>query len=92
MTIRWTSTALRDLQLLHSYIALDNPDAASAVVDHVLDGITALARHPEMGRKGRIVGTRELVIAPYVVAYRLRRTVVEVAAIIHGARKWPDSL
>jgi toxin ParE1/3/4 len=45
-----------------------------------------------MGRKGRITGTREIVIAPNVVAYRLRRAVVEVAAIIHGARKWPDSL
>ena len=92
MPIRWTPTALRDLRSLHTYIALDNIGAASAVADHVLDGVAALARHPEMGRKGRITGTRELVIAPYVVVYRVRRMEIEVAAIIHGARKWPDSL
>jgi toxin ParE1/3/4 len=92
MTIRWTRTALRDLESLHSYIAQDNPTAAALIVDRVADGITSLARHPEMGRRGRIPSTRELVITPYVVAYRLKRSVVEIVAIIHGARKWPDSL
>ncbi|MEQ1949237.1 MAG: type II toxin-antitoxin system RelE/ParE family toxin [Bryobacteraceae bacterium] len=92
MTIRWTRTALRDLEALESYIAQDKPAAAAAVAALVIDGIEGLQRHPEMGRKGRIAGTRELVITPYVVAYRLRRTVVDVVAIIHGARKWPESL
>jgi toxin ParE1/3/4 len=91
MTIRWTVTALRDLEALESYIAQDNPGAAASVASLVIGGIQGLARHPEMGRKGRIAGTRELVISPYVVAYRLRSKVVEVAAIIHGARKWPES-
>ena len=91
MTVHWTPTALRDLASLHSYIAEDNPMAASAVVETVAAGIDALARHPEMGRQGRIAGTRELVIAPYVVAYCPRKTSIDVLAIIHGARRWPDS-
>ena len=61
------------------------------MVDAVLTRIESLARHPEMGRKGRVSGTRELVVAPYVVAYRVRRTTIEIVAIIHGARRWPDS-
>ena len=44
-----------------------------------------------MGRTGRVAGTRELVIAPYVIAYRSRKSVIEILAIIHGARRWPDS-
>ena len=61
------------------------------MVEAVVAGIESLARHPDMGRKGRVAATRELVVAPYVVAYRVRRTEIEILAIIHGARRWPDS-
>jgi toxin ParE1/3/4 len=91
MTGRWSPTALRDLESLHTYIADDNPSAAAITVETVVAGIEALVRHPEMGRKGRIAGTRELVIAPYVIAYRARKTSIDILAVIHGARRWPDS-
>ena len=91
MTIRWTPTALRDVESLYSYIAEDNATAASAMVEAAVAGIESLARHPDMGRKGRVAATRELVVAPYVVAYRVRRTEIEILAIIHGASRWPDS-
>jgi toxin ParE1/3/4 len=91
MTVRWSPTALRDLESLHTYIANDNPGAAAVAVETVVAGIEALVRHPEMGRKGRITGSRELVMAPYVIAYRVRKTTIDVLAIIHGARRWPES-
>jgi len=43
-----------------------------------------------MGRIGRVTATRELVLPPMVTAYRLRRGALEILAIIHGARRWPD--
>lgn len=48
----------------------------------------ALADNPLAGRRGRALGTRELVVAgtPYIVVYRTRE-VVEVLAVVHGARK-----
>jgi toxin ParE1/3/4 len=83
---------LRDLESLHSYIiAEDNTGAAAGAVEGVLAGIEALTRHPEMGRKGRVAGTRELVMSPYVIAYRARKTAIDIIAIIHGARRWPGS-
>ena len=91
MTVRWSPTALRDLESLHAYIADDNPGAAALTVETVVAGIEALLRHPEMGRKGRIAGTRELVIAPHIIVYRARKTAIDILAIIHGARRWPDS-
>jgi toxin ParE1/3/4 len=91
MTIRWTPTGLRDLEPLHAYIADDNADAAARTVDKVVSAIEELQRHPGLGRKGRVAGTRELLIAPYVVAYRTTKAAIEVLAIIHGARRWPDS-
>lgn len=92
MKVHWTTTALRDLAALHEYIALDNVDAAIATTETMVNGIQTLARHPEMGRKGRISGTCELVFAPFIAVYRVRRERVELVAIIHGSRKWPDFL
>ncbi len=91
MTVRWTPTAARDLEALHASVALENPAAASRMIDLIVDGIEALSRHPEMGRRGRVSGTRELVAFPYVVAYQIKPGAVEILAIIHGARRWPDS-
>ena len=56
----------------------------------LLAGIEALFQHPEMGRSGRVTATRELVLPPFMIAYRLRRGTLEILAIIHGARRWPD--
>ncbi len=92
MIVRWTQTALRDLDSLHAYITDDSLPVAADTVDRILAGIDALARHPEMGRKGRVAGTRELIVSPYVVAYRVTKEAVELAAIIRSARKWPEWL
>jgi toxin ParE1/3/4 len=91
MTVRWTPTSLRDLDSLHSYISEDNATAAIDLVETLLKGIEALTRNPQMGRPGRVAGSRELVISPYVIAYRPRKSVIEILGITHGARRWPDA-
>lgn len=62
------------------------------MMDRILSAIEALERHPDLGRPGRVSGTRELVITgtPLIVAYRLRRNEIQVLAVLHGARKWPE--
>jgi len=44
------------------------------------------------GRDGRVAGTRELVIrgTPFIVAYRIERNELQILAVFHAARKWPD--
>ena len=91
MIIGWAPTALRDLESLHEYMAEDNPPAAAATVERILSGIEALSRHPDMGHKGRVPDTRELIISPYIVLYRTKATALDLFAIIHSARRWPDS-
>jgi toxin ParE1/3/4 len=91
VTARWPPTALRDLQSVHEYTSGDSPDAADRVIGTLLDAIQALERSPGMGRRGRVPGTRELVVAPYVIAYRVEENVIALLAIIHGAQRWPDS-
>jgi toxin ParE1/3/4 len=38
--------------------------------------------------------TRELVISntPYIVPYRIVGQTIDIIAVIHGARRWPDTL
>jgi toxin ParE1/3/4 len=39
-----------------------------------------------------VAGTRELPVSgtPFTVAYRVARREVEILAVLHAARKWPD--
>ena len=94
MTLRWTPLAASHLESAYEYLAQDSPNAADAVVDRVLTAVEALERHPQMGRVGRVPRTRELVVTgtPFIVAYRVKGTFVELLAVLHGARRWPERL
>jgi toxin ParE1/3/4 len=93
MTLRWTRRALRDMQHLHDYIADDNPAAARRMVARIREAAGHLRRSPQMGKRGRVEDTRELVIAgtPYIVVYRLEGEQVQIVAVIHSAQRWPDT-
>jgi toxin ParE1/3/4 len=90
--LRWARPAVAHLREIGEHIQRDNPRAASRVVQNIREQVAILARHPEIGRPGRIEGTRELVIPrlPYVVVYRLRGDIVEVVAVVHTSRRWPE--
>lgn len=90
----WTHRYLRELQAIGDYIAERNSAAAGKVIANI-HGRTErlLSGNPFIGRIGEIEGTRELVVpgTPYVVAYRVLETRVEVLFVQHGAREWPDT-
>ena len=92
MRVRWTTPAREQLVSAFPFISEDNPKAAARTVGQIWDGAQMLGRHPMLGRPGRVPGTRELVIrdAPFVVAYRIGRKAVEILAVMHAARKWPE--
>ena len=94
MKIRWTAVATDDLKSVHEYLSEHAPARADAIVDRILASIDVLEQYPNIGRQGRIDGTRELVITgtPFIVFYRLRKSQVEILGVLHAARKWPDAL
>ena len=94
MNILWSSEAIGDLASLRAYIMEDDPVAARGVVLHIIHNIEQLLpNHPQIGRPGRVPGTRELVIpkTPFVVPYRLQRNIIQILRVYHGARRWPES-
>jgi toxin ParE1/3/4 len=91
MEIIWRRAALSDLQAIREFIAQDNPDAAARVHAAVRAAVDPLADYPNLGRAGRVDGTRELIIAglPYIVAYRVAENQIRILSVIHTSRQWP---
>lgn len=94
MRVEWLEPALAEFDEAMSYIAERNPQAAKDVAQTLYRCVEQLRTHPHLGRKGRVEGTHELVIANthFVIPYRIRQdqNVVEVLAVMHDAREWPD--
>jgi addiction module RelE/StbE family toxin len=94
VTIFWSPRAIEHLAHLREYIARDNPNAANEIASALLDAVERLAELPNLGRPGRVAGTRELVVpaTPYIIAYRLRGGRLQVVAVFHARQKWPRQL
>jgi toxin ParE1/3/4 len=94
MVLEWSVFALADRNSIFDYIEADSPRAAAAVDKSIQAGVEKLKRFPEMGRQGRVDGTRELVTSgtPYIAAYRIAGNTVRVLRVLHGAQQWPGDL
>ena len=93
MKIAWSPEAIEDLAAVRAYIADDDPAAARRVVLRIIDAIERLlVQHPDLGRPGRVPGTRELIgpRMPYVIPYRVAGEDVQILRVYHGARRWPN--
>lgn len=92
MKITWTKRAARHLRSAYEFWTQEKSQSgADSMLEHIFSTIELLVRHPELGRGGRVPGTRELVLRPlpFIVVYRVRRNRVEILALLHGAKKWP---
>lgn len=91
MKIQWHKLARRDLRHVHAYIARDNPKAAAGVARRIRSAIERLPDNPALGRPGRVLGTRELVVTgtPYLVPYTISNEAIVVLRVLHGAQQWP---
>lgn len=91
MRIDWLREAGQDLVEIRRYIEADHPNTAAQVAKRILDTVAYLRDHPEIGRAGRIPGTRELIIPglPYIVPYRVKGTTLVILGVLHMAQEWP---
>ncbi len=91
MKLLWAGGAQRDLERIERHISRDNRIAAFKTISQIQRAVEILKRYPRIGRRGRVPGTRELVIAhlPYVVAYKCHSETIEVIPVLHGATRRP---
>ncbi|MDP3878016.1 MAG: type II toxin-antitoxin system RelE/ParE family toxin [Methylobacter sp.] len=92
MKIVWTEPARQDLREIFEYIAEENPNAARALLAEIRKRAGSLENNPELGRLGRVEGSRELVLTgtQYILPYRVKEQWIQILAVFHSARKWPE--
>jgi plasmid stabilization system protein ParE len=89
----WTAPARADLRAIRAYIARDSTRYARAVVEQLLGVVGGLADFPLSGRMVPEVGqptVREVIDGSYRIVYRVTPDEVQVVAVVHTARQFPD--
>jgi toxin ParE1/3/4 len=92
MKIRFTQTAIAEIDEIFSYIARHNPTAAAAVIGQIDRTIARLARYPAMGHPKLNAGIRMLPVGrfrQYLVFYTIEGDEVVILSVRHGARRRP---
>ena len=90
MRLVWARPAATDRREIRAYIAQDNPSAALALDELLSERAARLINHPQLGRPGRVAGTRELVAhRNYILVYDVTTDTVRVLRVLHAARQWP---
>lgn len=94
MKVIWTARARAELDEVADYVAPISASAALALVRRIRKAGNRLGEHPHVGRPGRVDESRELVVTgtPYILPYRVRDGRVEILAVLHTSRQWPDQL
>lgn len=94
--VRWSTSALDDLDRVLAYIAAGNPAAALEVIEKIEAAGQRLG-NMATGRKGRVSGTYEKPVhgLAYVIAYAIETRPdgmerIVILRLIHGARNWPS--
>lgn len=93
MKLFWTPEAIDDRRSIYDYIEADNPNAALALDELFSEKANCLIDHPDLGRIGRVAGTRELVAHQnYILIYdTIADGQVRILRVLHAARQWPPA-
>ena len=91
MKLVWSRYALEDRRAIFEYLESRDPAAAADMDEKIETGVLNLRSYPNMGRRGRVDTTRELVIigTPFIVSYVVMPDRVKLLRVLHGAREWP---
>jgi addiction module RelE/StbE family toxin len=90
----WSPQALRDLEGVRDYIAIDSARYAALVIERIVIGVERLSTFPESGRmvpEHNDPSIREVIVKPYRVVYRLKPGLVEIATVFRASRMFPES-
>jgi addiction module RelE/StbE family toxin len=90
MNLVWTRTARADRREIFDFIAVDSVRAARKMDLIFAEKAEILIKFPELGRSGRVSGTRELLAhRHYFLIYRIHEDEVQILRLLHTSRQWP---
>lgn len=88
--IKWTESALKDLDEIAEYIALDKTSAARKLVQDVFKLVKTLKKFPQSGRIPPELSTsdyRELIVGPCRIFYRVEKNKVFILYVMRSERE-----
>ena len=88
MKLRFTKTALCQIEQALYYIESRSPEGAARLAQRTETVIALLLDHPHLGRATSRQGVRRLVVTPYpyVIFYRVTAVEIVVQRFRHAAR------
>jgi plasmid stabilization system protein ParE len=84
VNLRYTLSALTDLDAILEYIGTHSPQAASRVQARIQAILDLVLRHPQIGRRTNNPAIRRMIVTPY--PYLIFYEAVEDEIIIHAVR------
>lgn len=89
MKLFWHPIAIEDRHRIMDYISVDKPSAAIALDEAFETHAERALANPQHYKPGRVVGTREIVVAPnYIMVYRIDGEQMTILRVLHAAQKW----
>src|SRR3954451_22568977 len=87
--LRWSESAVKDVEDICNYIAIDSEEYARNIAWRIIDTIETIATFPYSGRMVPEFNNemiREKIFLNYRIIYRINENIMEIVRIIHHAR------
>ena len=86
----WSAKARQRRDEIFDYIAADNPVAALWLDEQFSQAAKRILEFPQSGRKGRVLGTREVIVhGNYILVYELLVDKIVILTVHHAAQQYP---
>lgn len=91
MRVIWSPQSMEDRKQIYAIIFDYNAEAAEAMDVLFEAQARRLLAHPNLGRPGRVLGTRELVVHKhYILVYVQREHSIGIVTLLHTSRQYPS--
>jgi toxin ParE1/3/4 len=94
MKVNWTAAARAQLRDINTFIARSSPQYAKKIVDRLTRRSQQIATFPRSGRvvpEANDVNIREVLEGSYRIIYHLLDDEIDIIAVVHSARPWPEN-
>ncbi|MDR0466025.1 MAG: type II toxin-antitoxin system RelE/ParE family toxin [Deltaproteobacteria bacterium] len=90
MNLIWSPQSIEDRKQIYAFISEHDQRAADDLDNLFIKQADILLSFPEMGRPGRVAGSRELVVRKhYILVYACMESTVAILAVLHTSRQYP---
>ena len=90
LPVIWSARAEEDLLSIIEFIGERDPWAAERLGQALKESTWPLPEHPHLFRRGRVLGTREIVVHPnYIVVYRVELACIQILNVLHARQEYP---